>query len=249
MSLEDNDFRGFSERPRARTIHPFVKLLPMDRICHFFSVIADFLSYLLYIELISHSQKACAHATLSQFLRCHCYRHYDLIGPFSWLDKSVKAGASSFSLPFKKSSSRMNMYPSRTPPSFFTSEPAAAAEPPVAIMSSTTSTCWPVLIASACIWKKSCPYSLSNPASSVGPGSFPGFLKGTNPAPKRKARLGPNRNPRASKPTMMSGHWRGEKALWMWRTRAVMRFSWRAGLAKMGRMSSKRIPGEGKSGN
>lgn len=32
---------------------------------------------------------------------------------------------------------------------------------PVAIMSSTTTTFWPGLMASACIWKKSWPYSLS----------------------------------------------------------------------------------------
>ena len=39
----------------------------------------------------------------------------------------------------------------------------------------------------------------------MGPGSLPFFLIGTNPAPNLRARLGPKRNPLASRPTMISG--------------------------------------------
>ena len=55
---------------------------------------------------------------------------YLLPPPMSSLS-NVWTGAVSLSRPFKKSSSRMNRYPTNVPPSFSTSCPAAAAEPPV----------------------------------------------------------------------------------------------------------------------
>jgi hypothetical protein len=76
---------------------------------------------------------------------------------------------------------------------------------PVAMMSSTISTFCPGLIASACIWKKSLPYSFWYSAVSQGPGSLPRFLTGTNAAPSLNASEGPNRKPRASRPTTTSG--------------------------------------------
>jgi hypothetical protein len=60
---------------------------------------------------------------------------------------------------------------------------------PVAMMSSTISTFCPGLIASACIWKKSLPYSFWYSAVSQGPGSLPRFLTGTNAAPSLNARI------------------------------------------------------------
>lgn len=78
---------------------------------------------------------------------------------------------------------------------------------PVAMMSSTTRTCCPSLIASFWIWKKSSPYSFLKPAVSVGPGSFPSFRTGTKAAPSRRAKVGPNRRPLASNPTITSGLW------------------------------------------
>lgn len=44
------------------------------------------------------------------------------------------------------------------------------------------------------------PYSKSYATDTVGPGSLPFFLTRTKPTPRRRARRGPNRKPRASKP-------------------------------------------------
>lgn len=48
------------------------------------------------------------------------------------------------------------------------------------------------------------PYSFSYTACTQDPGSLPRFRTGTNAAPRRKARGGPRRNPRASRPTTAS---------------------------------------------
>lgn len=114
-------------------------------------------------------------------------------------------------------------------------------------MSSTISTFCPGLTASACIWKKSAPYSFMYSAVSQGPGSLPLLRTGTNAAPRRSASVGPNRKPRASRPTMTSGF--SVKVCVMCSSRAWMSASNRLGSAKMGRMSSNRMPGAGKSGN
>jgi hypothetical protein len=58
-------------------------------------------------------------------------RHYEsFFNPSSCPESSVWTGASNFALPFRKSSSIMKMYPSRSPPSLRTRLPAADALPP-----------------------------------------------------------------------------------------------------------------------
>ena len=121
------------------------------------------------------------------------------------------------------------------------------AHSPVAMMSSTISTFCPGLTASACIWKKSAPYSFMYSAVSQGPGSLPLLRTGTKAAPSLRAKVGPKRKPRASRPTMTSGF--SVKVCLMCSSRAWTSASNREGSAKMGRMSSNRMPGSGKSGN
>ena len=68
--------------------------------------------------------------------------------------------------------------PTTSPPSRSTSRAVAAAVPPVAITSSTTSTCSPGAIASRWISSRSVPYSSSYSSRSISHGSFPGLRTG-----------------------------------------------------------------------
>jgi hypothetical protein len=76
-----------------------------------------------YVEVFMQRLSECVGRAVKEIgVSCHALT--------SWLVNNVKTGASSFSRPLRKSSSRRKRYPSRTPPSFCTSDPAAAAEPP-----------------------------------------------------------------------------------------------------------------------
>lgn len=154
-------------------------------------------------------------------------------------------GASSLELAFRKVNSTMNRYSRVLPPCLATRSPAAFADPPVAIKSSTTTTLWPGLMASTCISNESMPYSFSYEALSHGPGSFPCFRTATKAAPNLKAIIGPRRNPRASKPTTTSIFFDGRfRTVWdvMWWRRFVIRVSKATGSRRMGKISRKFIP-------
>ena len=122
----------------------------------------------------------------------------------------------------------------------------AARDIPVAIISSTIKTVCPGATASCCIWKKSSPYSFLKLVVTVGPGIFPCFLTGAKPQPSLSARPGPKRKPLASSATTTSGF--VGKLLATSSSRAARRVSCMRASAKSGRMSTKSIPGIGKSG-
>ena len=112
----------------------------------------------------------------------------------------VYTGASNLSLPFKKSNSMTNKYSTISAPVFLANSPAPKALPPVAKISSTIKTFAPLGITSCWISNSSEPYYFWNSTLKVGPGNLPGFLTGTNPAFKAKAKVGPNKNPLLSNP-------------------------------------------------
>ena len=126
-------------------------------------------------------------------------------------------------------------------------EHVADMVPPVAMRSSTTTTFWPDCTESTCNSKLSEPYSFSYVRRVTAPGSFPALRTGTNAAPNFNARSGPNRNPRASRPTTTSI--RFPEQFCFSRSNMMSMRLWNAFASRRtGNMSRNRTPGLGKSG-
>lgn len=109
-----------------------------------------------------------------------------------------------FFLPFNDCSSIMTTMSTTLAPVRCISSQAPCNVPPVASKSSMTNTFWPALRLPSWISSTSVPYSSEYSNEWHLPGSLPFLRIGTNGSPRSAAIENPNRNPRASKPTITS---------------------------------------------
>eukprot|EP00246_Nothoceros_aenigmaticus_P013523 TRINITY_DN4712_c0_g1_i1.p1 TRINITY_DN4712_c0_g1~~TRINITY_DN4712_c0_g1_i1.p1 ORF type:complete len:134 (+),score=4.44 TRINITY_DN4712_c0_g1_i1:190-591(+) len=111
----------------------------------------------------------------------------------------MKSGTSpSLSRPFKSFNSMTQAHSTTLAPTLLINFMDAPRVPPVAMRSSMMTTRSPAVTAPTCISILSLPYSKVYSSPMTSPGSFFGFLKGTNLAPMARATGAPKMNPRAS---------------------------------------------------